>query len=66
MSYPSYPRWVYSPCENVTRENMRQYDRTREIFRKKCEEVCPDYYKLNLRERMKVKDQVEEMLGYRR
>ena len=64
MNY--YPKWVYSPREDVTRENMRQYDRTKELFYKKCEELNPDYYKLGLRERMAVRDEAEKILGYRR
>ena len=64
MSY--YPSWVYNPREDVTRENMRQYDRTKETFQKKCEEINPNYWKLSIRERMVVRDEAEKVLGYRR
>ncbi len=62
----SYPKWVYSPREDVTRENMHKYDETKEIFYKKCEEINPDYWHLGLRERMEIRDKAEEILGYRR
>lgn len=61
-----YPAWVYSPREDVTRNNMREYDRTTEIFRQKCLEINPNYYGLTLKERMAVRDKAEEILGYRR
>lgn len=61
-----YPSWVYSIREDVTRNNMKEYDRTTKIFRDKCLELNPDYYKLSLRERMAVRDKAEEILGYRR
>ena len=61
-----YPSWVYSPRIDVTINNKREYDRTKEIFQQKCLEINPDYYKLGLRERMAVRDKAEEILGFRR
>lgn len=62
----TYPKWVYSPREDVTRNNMREYDRTKKIFYDKCLELEPNYYKLTLRERQTIRDKAEEILGYRR
>lgn len=64
MNY--YPKWVYDVREDVTQNNMREYERTKEIFIQKCIEINPDFYKLGLRERMAVRDKAEEILGYRR
>ena len=63
-----YPSWVYNIREDVTRENKKQYDATKKIFEAKCEELAlpNDYWKLPLRERMKIRDKAEEILGYRR
>ena len=61
-----YPSWVYCSRVDVTIENKKQYDKTKEIFDKKCEELAPNYWSLPLRERMKVRDKAEEILGYRR
>ena len=61
-----YPKWVFDPREDITRNNMREYDRTTKIFRDKCLELNPNYYQLSLRERMVVRDKAEEILGYRR
>ncbi len=66
MATKWYPKWVYNVREDVTRNNMKEYDRTTEIFRQKCLEINPDYYKLPLRERMAVRDEAEKILGYRR
>ena len=62
----SYPSWVYDVREDVTKANMREYDRTKKTFYDKCLELNSDYYKLGLRERMVVRDEVEKILGYRR
>ena len=61
MSY--YPRYVYSCREDVTRANMREYDRKKKILEDKCLEIDPDYFHLNLRHRRKIWDQAEEALG---
>lgn len=60
-----YPKYVFSSREDITQRNMREYDRKKEIFYRKCEELAPDYYKMTIRERMQVRDQVEKILGYR-
>ena len=60
-----YPRDVYNIREATTRNNMKEYDRKKEIFYKKCEEIDPDYWKRSLRERMAIRDKAEEILGYR-
>ena len=62
MNY--YPRSVYHPREDVTRAAMKEYDIKKKLFNAKCEELAPNYYKLPLRERMKVRAEAEKILGF--
>lgn len=59
-----YPKWVYNINETTTRNNMREYDRKKEIYYAKCEEIDPDYWHKNLRERMAIHKEVEKELGF--
>lgn len=59
-----YPKYVYSINETTTENNMREYDRKKEMFYAKCEELNPDYWKLNLRERMTIGERAEKELGF--
>ena len=40
-----YPKYVYSKWENVTRENMRIYDKNERKFYATLDKMYPDYYK---------------------
>lgn len=60
----SYPRSVFHPREDVTRAAMKEHDIKKKLFNEKCEELAPNYYKLPLRERMKIRAEVEEILGF--
>lgn len=57
-----YPKEVYSYREDVTRENMRQYDKQQELLRQKCLELQPDYDKLPFRERRAVRERAKELI----
>lgn len=57
-----YPRWVYTAREDVTRENMRLYDKRQEQINKKCVEINPDYYKLGLRERRAIREKAKTLV----
>ena len=59
-----YPKYVYSYREDITRANMREYDRKKKLLEDKCLEINPDYFHLNLRQRMEVRREVEEALGF--
>ena len=63
MYYPSY---LFSINEDQTRRNIREYDRRREAWYKKAEEMFPDYWKRNLLERIReLNPQVDAAIGYR-
>lgn len=58
-----YPKEIYSPREDITRANMREYDRKKDLVYKKCEELNPNYWNLPFRERILVYKQAQEELG---
>lgn len=63
MYYPSY---LFSINEDQTRRNIREYERRREAWYKKAEEMFPDYWKRNLLERIReLNPQVDAEIGYR-
>lgn len=54
-----YPPEVFHINEDVTRRNMKAYDALKRRIEKRCLEINPDYYKLGLRERSKIRKQAE-------
>ena len=60
-----YPKEVFSAREDVTRNNMKEYDRKRNLFFQTLLEINPDYYNLGLKDRIKVRENAEAILGYR-
>ena len=58
----TYPSWVYTSREDVTKENMKRYDREQEAIHDKCLELNPEYHHLGLRERFEIWKQAEDIL----
>ena len=54
-----YPKSCYHIDENITRQRMREYDARQREIERKCLEINPDYHKLNLMERRKVREMAE-------
>ena len=59
-----YPKEIYSPRIDVTRRNMQEYDRRMNAIYNKCLDIEPDYYHMTLRERMTIRQQAADLLGY--
>ena len=57
-----YPSWVYTAREDITRSNMRLYERQVEQLDKKCLEVNPNYYSLDFRTRFEVRKTAQKLL----
>lgn len=61
-----YPAWVYNIREDITRENMRQYDKQQEERRRKFDQVqrelYPAYYEMRGRERLEAMRDIERRL----
>lgn len=58
-----YPKDVYNIREDITRENMRRYDAWQDRFYKVVRERYPDYFQMGLKERAKVRKQIESEVG---
>lgn len=59
MNY--YPKEIFSINEDVTRANMREYDKKREQERKMCLAINPNYYKLDARTQYEIRKQAKEL-----
>lgn len=56
-----YPSWVFSPNEDITRANMKQYDREQaEYYAIIDERFGAAWYSLPIAERMKLKDEIRK------
>lgn len=54
-----YPNWVYNRNEDITRRNMKAYDKRQREIEKRCLEINPNYHKLGLLERSNLRRLVE-------
>lgn len=59
-----YPKELFSINESATAENIRQYDRKREEWYRAAEKLFPDYFKMNLRQRMEKREEINNYVGY--
>lgn len=55
-----YPAEVYNKRIDITRENKRRYDAAQAKIWKAIEERYPNYYDLNLRERVSIHRELEK------
>ena len=53
-----YPREVYNIREDVTRKNMHDYDHKQNKLMREVLKLDPNYYQLDLRERMALRQRV--------
>ena len=58
-----YPKECFVSREDITRANMREYDRKKDLVYKKCQELNPDYWHLPFRERVTIYRNAQEELG---
>lgn len=57
-----YPRWVYSPDENITRANMKQYEKEQNAIYNKCLELNPAFHSLKFKEQYAIKERAEKII----
>ena len=60
----NYSKELFSIDETATAEKIREYDRKRERWYKAAENLFPDYFKMNLRERMNIREEINAYVGY--
>lgn len=58
----TYPAYVYSHREDITRANMRAYDRKQDEIYKKCLELNPNYHGLHFCEQIAIRDKAAEII----
>ena len=51
-----YPDWVFNKNEQITMQNMRDYDRQQAELQRKYEELNPNYHKLDLYQQALIRD----------
>lgn len=54
-----YPKELFTANEVVTKENLRRYDAWQDRVYKRCEEIAPDYWKLDFKTRLDLKARAE-------
>lgn len=59
-----YPKWVYKPREDVTRENMRQYEKMHNDYWNKLYERYPDFSSLPFRRKIEIREEIDNIMGY--
>ena len=59
-----YPRSCYSYNEITTRNAMREYDEKKRIWYKEAERLYPNYWNIDIRERIKLRSIISESIGF--
>lgn len=62
MSY--YPKEVFHPNIEVTKENMRQYDKCLLRLEEEILKKYPNYHEMNLRDRMIIRKEVQATMKW--
>ena len=62
MSY--YPKECFSINEIATRNAKREYDIKKKLWYKEAERLYPNYWKMHLKERIKVRDIISMEIGF--
>lgn len=53
-----YPAELFNANENITRKNMHDYDHKQNKLMREVLKLAPNYYQLDLRERMALRQRV--------
>ena len=59
-----YPKTTFSINMTTTQHAKDEYEKKYKNWYQKAEELYPNYWNLSLRERMKVRDTINEAVGY--
>lgn len=59
-----YPKELFSIREDATRNNLADYDRKRQAWYDAAEKLFPDYFKRGLRNRLALRETINEYVGY--
>lgn len=61
-----YPREVYAPREDITRENMRRYDANIDKWYDTAERLYPNFYALKGAEKEAAAAEIDRAAGFTR
>ena len=59
-----YPRSCYSYNEITTRNAMREYDEKKKLWYKEDERLYPNYWNIDIRERIKLRSIISKSIGF--
>ncbi len=59
-----YPRSCYSYNEIATRNAKCEYDKKKELWYKEAERLYPNYWNIDIRERIKLRSIISESIGF--
>lgn len=59
-----YPKELFVAREDVTRNNIKKYEKMKENWYKKALELYPNYYEMKLKDRIKCRGKINEAVGY--
>lgn len=59
-----YPRSCYSYNEIATRNAKREYDKKKKLWYKEAERLYPNYWNIDIRERIKLRSIINESIGF--
>ena len=59
-----YPKECFSINEVATCNAKREYDKKKKLWYKEAERLFPNYWDIEIRERIKLRDIVSESVGF--
>ena len=59
-----YPKECFSINEIVTRNAKAEYDKKKKLWYKEAERLYPNYWNIDIRERIKLRDIISESIGF--
>lgn len=60
-----YPKECFCINENVTENAKREYELKKKLWYDKAEELYPNYWDLDLREKYRLRDEISNAVGFR-
>ena len=59
-----YPKEYFLINETATRNAKAEYDKKKKLWYKEAERLYPNYWNIDIRERIKLRDIVSESIGF--
>jgi hypothetical protein len=59
-----YPKECFSINETATRNAKAEYDKKKKLWYKEAERLFPNYWDIEIRERIELRDIVSESVGF--